>query len=138
DVVSITSGPQSGAVVEDNPHQAAGTVSFSDVDLIDVHTASFVPHPSALGAFALTPVSESSDTEAGLVGWTYTVNDAAANYLAARQSVTEPYAVTVDDQHGSTATQNVVITITGTNDVVSITSGPLSGAVVEDNPQQAA
>jgi VCBS repeat-containing protein len=40
--------------------------------------------------------------------------------------------VTVDDGHGSTTTQDVVITITGTNDVVTITSGPQAGSVVED------
>jgi len=138
DVVSITSGPQAGTVVEDSIHQAIGTVGFSDTDLIDVHTASFVPNPGALGVFALSTVSEAADTANGQLGWTYTLNDAAANYLATGQSVTETYAVTVDDQHGSTATQNVVITITGTDDVVSITSGPQTGAVVENSVHQAA
>src|SRR5207247_1392390 len=102
DAVNISSAPQSGAVVEDNVQQAAGAVAFNDADLIDVHTASFAPNPDALGTFALAPVSESADTANGQVDWTYTVDDAAANYLAAGQSVTETYAVTVDDHHGST------------------------------------
>ncbi|WP_028105015.1 beta strand repeat-containing protein [Pseudoduganella violaceinigra] len=139
DVVSITSGAQSGSVVEDAaPQQANGTISFNDVDLIDVHTASFQPHAGALGVFALAPVSESASTENGQVGWTYTVDNGAANHLAAGESVTETYTVKVDDLHGSFTTQDVVITITGTNDVVSITSGGQSGSVVEDAaPQQA-
>jgi NAD/NADP transhydrogenase alpha subunit len=40
--------------------------------------------------------------------------------------------VTVDDSHGSTTTQDVVITITGTNDVVTITAARRTGSVVED------
>ncbi|WP_211232095.1 VCBS domain-containing protein, partial [Pseudoduganella violaceinigra] len=139
DVVSITSGAQSGSVAEDAvPQQASGTISFNDADLIDVHAASFDPHAGALGVFSLAPVAESAATEGGQVGWTYTVDNGAANHLAAGESVTETYTVRVDDQHGSFTTQDVVITISGTNDVVSITSGAQTGSVVEDAaPQQA-
>ncbi|WP_028101381.1 VCBS domain-containing protein, partial [Pseudoduganella violaceinigra] len=69
DVVSITSGAQSGSVIEDAaPQQASGVISFNDADLIDVHAASFVPHAGALGVFTLAPVSESASTENGQVG----------------------------------------------------------------------
>src|SRR5204862_384517 len=59
-------------------------------------------------------------------------NNAAAQYLAAGEIVKETYTVTINDGHGATATQDVTITITGTNDAPVITSAPQSGAVQED------
>jgi hypothetical protein len=44
------------------------------------------------------------------------VADSAVDYLAAGQTLTQTYAVTVTDTFGATATENVVITITGSND----------------------
>ena len=128
--VTIAIAPQSGLVVEDAPLtpdpgnslSAAGTISFTDADLSDGHTASFVPAPgntTALGTFSLDPVSEAANVANGSVQWHYALNNGAAQYLAAGQSVVEHYTVTVDDGHGSTATKDVTITITGTNDPVS-------------------
>jgi VCBS repeat-containing protein len=141
DVVEITSGAQTGGVVEDGTLLANGTIDFTDVDLIDGHTASFVAkgtNTTALGTFQLAPVSEAAGAADGTVGWTYTLDNTKAQYLAAGQSATEKYVVTVDDGHGSTTTQEVAITITGTNDAVTITSGNQTGGVVEDGTQQAA
>ena len=128
--VTITTAPQSGLVVEDAPLtsdpgdslDAAGTICFTDVDPSDCHTASFVAAPdntTALGAFSLDPVSEVTKAAKGSVQWHYALDNGAAQYLAAGQSVVEHYTVTVDDGHGSTATQVVTITIAGTNDPVS-------------------
>jgi VCBS repeat-containing protein len=103
---------------------AAGTVAFSDVDLSDSHSVSFAASPSnttSLGTFALGSVSEAPNAAAGSVGWTYGLNNGAAQSLAAGQVVTETYTVTVNDGHGSTTTQDVVITVTGTNDAPVIT-----------------
>src|SRR6185295_8329343 len=143
DAVTITSGPQAGSVVEDaastpsptDSLNAAGTVAFSDVDLSDTHSVSFAASPAnttSLGTFALGAVSEAPDAATGSVGWTYGLNNGSAQYLADGQVATETYTVTVNDGHGSTTTQDVVITITGTNDAVLITSGPQTGSVVED------
>ncbi|MCK1586262.1 VCBS domain-containing protein [Bradyrhizobium sp. 169] len=145
DIVSITSGVQSGAVVEDAPSTpslsdslaTAGSISFNDVDLSDGHTATFVAgagNTTALGTFSLDPVSEAANAANGSVQWHYALNSAAAQYLAEGQSVTESFVVTINDGHGSTATQTVTVTTTGTNDIVSITSGVQSGSVVEDAP----
>ncbi|OSI83469.1 VCBS domain-containing protein [Bradyrhizobium canariense] len=145
DIVSITSGVQSGSVVEDAPAtpdpsdslMTAGTISFTDVDLSDGHTATFVAAPAnttALGTFSLDSVSEGANAASGSVQWHYNLNNAAAQYLAAGQSVVEHYAVTVSDSQGSTVTQDVAITIAGANDVVSVTSGVQAGTVVEDAP----
>ncbi|MCK1473586.1 VCBS domain-containing protein, partial [Bradyrhizobium sp. 197] len=145
DQVYITSSPQSGTVVEEAPAtpdpsdslSTVGTISFSDVDLSDAHTASFAAAASnttTLGTFSLDPVSEAANAANGSVQWHYTLNNAAAQYLAQGQSVTESFVVTINDAHGSTATQAVTVTIIGTNDAVSITSGAQSGTVVEDTP----
>ncbi|SDK10687.1 type I secretion C-terminal target domain (VC_A0849 subclass), partial [Bradyrhizobium sp. Rc2d] len=139
--VIITSGAQGGFVVEDAPStpsltdslNAAGTISFTDADLSDTHTVSFAPAAgqTALGSFTLDPVSEAVNAASGSVAWHYALNNIAAQYLAAGQSVVEHYIVTVSDGHGSTTTQDVAVTITGTNDVPVITVQDLVGAVTE-------
>ena len=145
DGVTITSGAQAGTVTEDAPTtpsltdslSATGTVAFNDVDLTDTHTAGFVQSAGAttLGTFALdASVSENATTAAGTVGWSYTLTNSAAQYLGADESVTETYTVTVTDETGAFITQNVTITIQGTNDGVTITSGAQAGTVTEDAP----
>jgi len=126
-----------GAVTEDTalPITAGGTVAFTDADLIDGHTASFtgaVGNPN-LGTFALdASVSEAPGAADGSVGWTYTLDNAAAQKLAAGQTVTESYTVSVSDGHGGTAEQVVTVDVTGVNDAVAITSTAQSGSVTED------
>ncbi len=134
DVVTITGATATGAVVEDGTPSATGTISFTDVDLIDSHSVSFAAAPgntTTLGTFGLGSVSELANAASGSVGWTYNINNAAAQSLAAGQSVQETYVVTVNDGHGSTTTQNVVITIQGTNDAPVISVQDLVGAVTE-------
>ncbi|POA67592.1 VCBS domain-containing protein [Pseudomonas sp. GW531-T4] len=149
DSVTMSFGTQAGTVTEDaattasptDSHSATGTIAFSDVDLSDTHTASFVAaqgNATALGNFALASVTEAADTANGTVNWTYTLDNAAAQSLAQGQTVSETYVVTVSDGHGSSTTQNVTITITGTNDQVQITSGVQSGDAKEDSGDYAA
>src|SRR5438093_900151 len=149
DVVSITSGAQAGAVVEDAPATpdpsdsliAAGTISFTDVDLSDGHTATFAAAPAnstALGTFSLDPVSEGANAANGSVQWHYSLNNSAAQYRAAGQSVVEHYTVTVNDGHGSSTTQDAPITITGNEDAPTITAAVATGAVTEDTPPASA
>ncbi|MGZ5052754.1 MAG: Ig-like domain-containing protein [Methylobacter sp.] len=144
-----------GAVVEDadltadisDSMMATGNVTFRDIDLSDTHMATFVKQGaldedhdheasgdqhSPWGNFALAPVSEAANAEKGSVAWTYTLNNAAAQSLAKGEVITEVYVVKINDGHGSTATQNVTITITGTNDEVLVSGAVASGAVVED------
>src|SRR6185295_10040512 len=64
--------------------------------------------------------------------WTYTLDNAAHQNLAAGETQTETFTVTVTDDKGATATQDVTITITGTNDAPVITSADQAGTVTED------
>ncbi|MHC8370872.1 VCBS domain-containing protein [Pseudomonas sp. MDT1-85] len=149
DSVTMNIGVQAGTVTEDatttssptDSLSASGTIAFSDVDLSDTHTASFVAaagNATTLGNFALAPVTEAANAADGTVNWTYTLNNAAAQYLAQGQTATETYVVTISDGHGSSTTQNVTITITGTNDQVQITSGMQTGDAGEDSGDYAA
>ncbi|WLI11224.1 MULTISPECIES: VCBS domain-containing protein [Pseudomonas] len=149
DSVTMSLGAQAGTVTEDatatpsltDSLSATGTIAFSDVDLSDTHTASFVAaggNTTALGNFALASVTEAANAANGTVDWTYTLNNAAAQTLAQGQTATETYVVTINDGHGSSTTQNVTITITGTNDQVQITSGVQAGDAGEDSGDYAA
>src|SRR5207247_1938813 len=93
---------------------------------------------ASIGKFALTVVNENNaDTvNSGSVGWTFTLpdNDPVLQSLAVGQTITQVYTVTLDDHHGGTVTQNVTITITGTDDAPVITSAASDheGAITED------
>ncbi|TXC65685.1 hypothetical protein FSC37_05355 [Piscinibacter aquaticus] len=63
--------------------------------------------------------------------YTYVANRPAAEALVGGQVVTESFAYTVRDASGATATTTLTFTVTGTNDMPTIT-GPLAGAVQED------
>ncbi|MGF6487017.1 VCBS domain-containing protein [Pseudomonas frederiksbergensis] len=149
DSVTMSIGVQAGTVTEDatttpsptDSLSATGTIAFSDVDLSDTHTASFVAagdNATALGNFTLASVTEAANAADGTVNWTYTLNNAAAQFLAQGQTVTETYVVTINDGHGSSTTQNVTISITGTNDQVQIISGVQAGDAGEDSGDYAA
>ncbi|MGV2099755.1 VCBS domain-containing protein [Rhizobium sp. 21-4511-3d] len=65
--------------------------------------------------------------------WTYTLDDdrQATQELNLNQTATETFTVQVTDSHGATATQQVVVTITGSNDKPVISGGDTSGTVTE-------
>ena len=69
-----------------------------------------------------------------MVTWTYTVAAGAVDDLAAGQTITQVYTVTVTDSSGATDTETVTIVITGTNDAPVINGGPVAGNLTEDFP----
>jgi VCBS repeat-containing protein len=125
DAPTIAAANATGAVTEDATTptlSTTGSITFNDVDLTDIHTASVVAdHCNTLcGTLTMGAVSESASTVVGTVGWTYTVADHATDYLAAGQTATEKFTVTIHDGHGGTVDQVVTITVTGTNDAPDI------------------
>jgi VCBS repeat-containing protein len=91
-------------------HSDSGTITFSDVDVTDTHSASFTPQGAFyLGTFSLDPVNQGGDS----VGWDFTVSDAALDGLAEGEIRIQTYTIQVADGHGGTDSQNVTITITG-------------------------
>ncbi|MBI5321707.1 VCBS domain-containing protein, partial [Bradyrhizobium sp.] len=159
-VIISSAGDASGAVTEDtNPTTltTGGTLSIRDLDLIDTHgaTAVFLTSSSNahlpgfsegttnIGSFAIDPsVTESNgDTDnTATLGWTFTLadDDPMLQSLAAGQIITQVYRVTFTDNNGATVTQDVTVTITGSNDspnhaptiIGELTTA--TGAVTED------
>jgi VCBS repeat-containing protein len=107
----VTVNPLTGPPSE----TANGSISFSDVDAGDTHTASFQPQGNNyVGTFSLDPVTESGGS--GSVAWHFAVNNSDIEFLAQGQSLTQVYSVFVADTQGLLAEQDVFVTINGVND----------------------
>ena len=140
DVIVVNSADGLGAVVEDDADPTltdSGIIEFGDVDLLDSHTASSsfdsTTHSSQLGSLTATLTGDTTGSgTGGEVTWDYSVSNAAVQFMAVGETITESYTVTISDGNGSTVTETVDVTITGVNDDVVITSADTSGAVVED------
>ena len=119
----ITGSSGLGSVTEDaSPTSAAGTINFSDIDVTDAHTVSATPAAGGyLGTFTPIVTDDSTGDGTGQVSWSFTVDNAALQFLAAGQILTQTYNVTINDGHGGTVSQAVTVTITGTNDSPTIT-----------------
>lgn len=91
---------------------AAGTFYFADADAKDTHAVSIAAPAGALGTLSAKVVSDINGT--GAVVWSYVVDEAKVEPLAAGQTKVETFALTLDDHHGGTVTQNVTVTLTGT------------------------
>ncbi|GLK91047.1 VCBS domain-containing protein [Pseudomonas turukhanskensis] len=108
-VVGATS-VSSGALVEDaQPHTLAGQLQATDADATSQLSWSLLPYSSQYGTLAIDP-----NTGA----WTYTLDNsrAATQALAEGEQVIERFTAQVTDEHGAVARQDVVITLTGSND----------------------
>lgn len=142
DAPIIESSVASGTVAEladgaagenaSNP-SATGSVTFSDVDINNSHTVSVaesVDNATNLGTLTVSPTSINSGAEQSFE-WTFSVNDADVDYLAEGESLTQTYTLVVTDSDNATATQEVTITINGTNDGPVIETAVETGAVIE-------
>ncbi len=129
DQISIT--PTPGPAIE----TTSGSITFTDVETADTHTASFTPDAGGyVGTFSLDPVSESGGS--GSLAWHYSVNNSDIQFLAQGQTLVQTYTVMVADNHGASTPQTVTIAIDGTNDAPTavndtvITDAGPSGAVI--------
>ncbi|MBR1179847.1 VCBS domain-containing protein, partial [Bradyrhizobium sp. KB893862 SZCCT0404] len=121
DAPVITSSAQTGSATEDTKLTATGQVTSSDVD----HGATAAYSGNATGLYGSFVV------DAATGQWTYTLDNANHQDLAAGESHTEIFTVTVTDDKGATATQDVEITVNGTNDNPTLTAGAQSVQLVE-------
>ena len=116
-----------------------GTITFEDVDLLDTHTATVTGSvtnaagEAVRGQLTLGAVDNTEDQFGGL-GWTYSVEDGALDDLSEGETRVETFTVALDDGNGGVVEQDVVITITGTNDVATLTSA--TGTFTESDATQ--
>ena len=68
------------------------------------------------GAISFDPLA-ASNGESQTVNWTYNPAAADLDWLREGDTLTLTYVAQVNDGHGNVGAQNLVITITGTNDV---------------------
>ena len=118
-------GTATGAVKEDAVvNTTSGQLTKTDVDTNDVHTWSVANNGN--GQYGKFTVDQTGK-------WTYTLDNSNAKVqaLAEGQTATDTIIVTVNDGKGGTATQEITVTITGTNDAPTI-GGVATGAVTED------
>lgn len=160
-VITSTLSDAAGAIGEladttssSAPDPVGGTITFGDVDLTDTHqategglsfswsggslTGAQVLALTAASARTLTP-HDSTGTGEGSVDWTYKITDGALDFLADGETLTVIYDITVTDFHGNTAngtsaTQQVTVTITGTNDapIIAADTSGTAGTNVHD------
>ena len=85
-----------------------------------------------VGQLIATVANDTTGDGEGVVNWTFSVNDAAIDFLAEGQKLTQTYTITVNDGHGGTATQDVTITLTGTNDAPVVVNAIADQSASED------
>jgi VCBS repeat-containing protein len=124
-------------VTGDTAHQdsASGTLSFTDADFSDTHTLSHsgptyvlsggtltTTQADALTAAAQLNLNEIDSTHggAGSVDFSYCAPDSSFDFLAAGQTLTVSYTVTVTDNSNVSSSQPVTFTITGSNDAPAV------------------
>ena len=124
--VVVTSAAQTARVVEDadvtpapaDSMTASGMVTFTDADQGETHTVTYssIGNNTHLGTFSPGPFSDTGSGGAGSAAWRYDLNNVAAQSLADGQTVAEKFRITIDDGHGSAASQDIDITIVGTGE----------------------
>ena len=111
-VVTSALADARGRLIEGAAREVSGKLTASDADA----GATLAWSGSTAGAWGAFVIAADG-------AWSYQAG-AAAESLAAGQTVTERFTATVTDDQGDTAKQVVTVTLTGTNDGPVITSGP--------------
>jgi serralysin len=106
---------QSADELANTTHRAAGRITYSDPDAGDSHSATVSPQGSGyLGSFTL----DTTQMIDGGVGWSFSVSDAAMDFLASGQTLVQTYTVTIGDSQGGVASDSVTISLIGAADAV--------------------
>ena len=119
----VLSGALAGTVVEDQTTVIEGQLQTSDPDIGDVHGWNLL---NGVGQYGSLTMNSSGK-------WTYSLTNSllAIQALGPNDTLTETFTVTVTDSQGVASTDDVVITIQGTNDLPEITGGT-TGEYIED------
>jgi VCBS repeat-containing protein len=113
---------------------ASGTISFNDPDLAGPHMLSVARLDGTGSGTMSATISQAVDpvTGNGLVAWGYAPDQAFVQSLRAGETVSETFQLSLAGlPPEKAATATVMVTVTGQNDVATVT-GQLTGALVED------
>jgi VCBS repeat-containing protein len=127
----------------DSSSPASGTLHFTDIDLTDRPTATVTQSVTwASGttdlSSSLTPteisalehafsLTQSGNTNNGVIGWSYQISDSALDFLGAGETAQVTSTVLLHDHQHGHDTATVTVTIAGANDapvLAADTSGP--------------
>ncbi len=113
-------------------HSDSGRFNIADVEGDTVSVTSSAAASDYQGSFTASVAFNTTSDGVGSVDWEFNVADSDIDYLAAGQTLTQTYTVTVSDSNGGTVDQDIVITLTGTNDAPTISSTTdITGAITE-------
>ena len=105
---AVIAGTVTADVLED---AASGTIDFADVDIADTHMVSVTPAGDGyLGTLTASISNPSTGDGSGQVAWSFAVDAAALQFLAADQQLTQTYTIAIDDGAGGIVTQDVTVT----------------------------
>ncbi len=109
-----------------------GSFTISDANLTNVQTLTVVAGGNGYrGTFTPTINNNTTGDGTGQVDWTFSVADADVDDLAAGETLTQTYTVTVDDGNGGTVNQNITVTINGSNDAPTVTTNQVDATITE-------
>ena len=147
-VIDAATNPAAIAATPDIP-EVTGTITVTDQDLGDTLTLSVTGNATAsynggalpaensvsvsalVAAGAISFDALTSDGEQQTINWHYNPAAADLDWLKAGDTLTLTYVAQVNDGHGNVDAQNLVITITGTNDVPVIDAATNPAAIPE-------
>nr|CAD6596238.1 hypothetical protein RKHAN_00247 [Rhizobium sp. Khangiran2] len=93
------------------------------------------PQGSSYLGYVTAEIAETTANDGhGVVRWHYHVTDAALNPLAEGDVKVETFTITVTDNHGTSTSHEVTITLKGTNDtpVITVEADDSTGAVIPE------
>ncbi|TLT02521.1 DUF4347 domain-containing protein, partial [Aliarcobacter cibarius] len=143
-IVDVSGIITDGIKLSDN-----GSITFVDLDLTDRPVATEVTKSvSAIGQDGITTlvlteqqrsdienafniVNVNTNTNNGTITWDYTISQDKINFLGKGEVVTAVFTISVIDDEGAIATQDVTVTITGTNDAPTIQIVDVSGIITD-------
>jgi VCBS repeat-containing protein len=125
--------------------QVSGSLSFTDVDIGDTHSASASLQSASWSAGGTIPSASQSalanamsasiavDGTSGTLDWHFALADKNVDFLAVGETLSAVYNVTVTDNNGAQSTRPVTVVFTGTNDTptIDVADSTLTGSVNE-------
>jgi len=116
DLPVLTSGTQIGSVIEDDvdASSVSGQVVATDVEGVVTYAST---GSASYGTFAVDAITGE---------WTYNIDSATTQSLSVGETKTETFSVTATDSDGTAVSQDVVVTVAGTNDAPVATADTIT------------